>query len=89
MRDLPPTAVRLAPELRHDLAREAAINGRSLHGEIVHRLRGSLAGGKPTGRAVAEGSPNYTELSDSERALLTLFRKLSPEKQLSLLALLK
>ena len=42
VRDLAPTAVRLTPEMRHALAREAAINGRSLHGEIVHRLKESM-----------------------------------------------
>jgi hypothetical protein len=90
VRDLPPTAVRLSPELRHELAREAAINGRTLHGEIVQRLRGSIEkkGGKAHG--VQEHRPDYlAETTDSERALLTLFRGLSPEKQLALLSLLK
>lgn len=91
VRDLPPTAVRLSPELRHQLAREAAINGRSLHAEILHRLRQSL---DPDGAAAAAnrvGEPRaaYAEHSDSERALLTLFKRLSPEKQLALLSLLK
>ncbi len=91
VRDLPPTAVRLPPEVRHALAREAAINGRTLHGEIVQRLRDSLAphlaGG--SGHALQESRPPYLELTDSERALLTMFRKLSPEKQLALLSLFK
>jgi len=89
---LPPTAVRLPPEVRHALAREAAINGRTLHGEIVQRLRNSLAHeeGGAAKYGVAEGRPAYgAELSDSERALLTVFKKMSPEKQLALLSLFK
>ncbi len=91
VRDLPPTAVRLPPEVRHALAREAAINGRTLHGEIVQRLRNSLAHEGGAGKhGVAEGRPAYgAELSDSERALLTVFKKMSPEKQLALLSLFK
>jgi hypothetical protein len=91
VRDLPPTAVRLSPELRHALAREAAINGRSLHGEIVQRLRNSLApdAGSAGRHEAGESRPAYAELADGERALLTIFRKMSPEKQLALLSLFK
>ncbi|WP_290906259.1 hypothetical protein [Aquabacterium sp.] len=83
--------MRLDPQLRHALAREAAINGRTLHGEIVQRLRQSV-GEVVTGPAYAlmEGRPPYeNELPDTERAMLTLFRGLSPEKQLALLSLFK
>lgn len=92
VRDLPPTAIRLTPDLRHALAREAAINGRTLHGEIIHRLKTSVSpeGAPAAGSAHAsEPAGAYTERSDSERALLTQFRRLSPEKQLALLSLLK
>lgn len=91
VRDLPPTAVRLSPELRHQLAREANINGRSLHAEIVHRLRQSVepGGGAAAAHMAGESRAAYGEHSDSERALLTLFKRLSPEKQLALLSLLK
>jgi hypothetical protein len=90
VRDLPPTAVRLPPEVRHALAREAAINGRTLHGEIVQRLRNSLAQEPGSKQAINEGRPAYAqELSDSERALLTVFKRMSPEKQLALLSLFK
>jgi hypothetical protein len=89
VRDLPPTAVRLDPELRHALAREAAINGRSLHGEILQRLKRSLLSMKPGKLAANEPMAPYAVLSDQERALLSLFRRLSPEKQLALLSLLK
>lgn len=92
IRDLPPTAVRLLPETRQALAREAALNGRSLHGEIVMRLTNSMHLGAPqtTSHGVRESDPVQTNpLPDGERALLTAFRKMSPEKQLALLSLLK
>ena len=97
IRDIPPTAVRLAPEVRHALAREAAINGRSLHAEIVLRLRKSLgvvAGDDtpPTEHAVRDtvaGAYFTQALADSERAMLAVFRGMSPEKQLALLSLFK
>jgi hypothetical protein len=90
VRDLSPTAVRLSPDVRHALAREAAINGRSLHGEIVHRLSQSLVTEQARQVRAHEAPAGYTpEVQDTERALLTLFRKMSPEKQLSLLSLLK
>lgn len=91
IRDIAPTAVRLHPELRHALAREAAINGRTLHGEIVHRLQQSLTGYAEVERLRAgENLPaaSQVELPEFDRRLLTVFRKLSPEKQLALLNLL-
>jgi len=89
VRDLPPTSVRLDPLLRNALSREATINGRTLHNEIVLRLTRSIEGAEPPtahphgDRGAAPG------LSDSERTLLTLFRRLPPEKQLGLLSLLR
>jgi hypothetical protein len=94
MRDVPPTAVRLPPDLRHALAREASINGRSLHGEIVWRLQQSLlSSADQTKKGFVLNEPAveiYDQpRADTERRLVTVFRKLSPEKQLALLALLK
>ena len=93
VRDLPPTAVRLTPELRHALAKQAAINGRSLHAEILRRLQMSMS--KEDADVVVYGQfkaheprAGHPELADAERRLLTLFNKLSPEKQLALLSLL-
>lgn len=91
VRDLAPTAVRLAPEIRASLMREAAINGRTLHAEIVLRLSRSLQPATPGVHAHGKPGPAdpVTALTDGDRALLTVFRKLSPEKQLALLSLLK
>ena len=93
IRDLAPTAVRLAPEIRHALQREAAINGRTLHAEIVLRLSRSLDGhgiGPGTNNAGEAVPPAFVQqLADSERSLLSSFRKMAPEKQLALMTLLR
>jgi hypothetical protein len=109
IRDIPPTGVRLSPELRASLLREATINNRTLHGEIVLRLVNSLAGGPTlpdsyatratatvlnTAHGSAHGS-NVQEkgpadsLSEIDRAMLGVFRRLPPEKQLALLSLFR
>jgi hypothetical protein len=110
IRDIPPTGVRLSPELRAGLLREAAINNRTLHGEIVLRLVNSLEGGQtlpdsyatratatvlhtttgPTHHSTSaqEKSP-VDSLSEIDRAMLGVFRRLPPEKQLALLSLFR
>jgi hypothetical protein len=95
IRDLAPVSVRLVPELRHALAREAAIHGRSLHGEIVQRLKQSLADEASSGERLMEPTPTYQRagaeptLNSSEQWLVSVFRGLPPDKQLALLSLLK
>lgn len=109
MRDVPPTGVRLAPELKNRLAKEAAINGRTLHAEILIRIQQSLDGvqhlpaayppapaqpqhttgtGHPPLHAVQEKSP-ADSLTEIDRALLGVFRRMPVEKQLALLSLFK
>lgn len=91
-RDIPPTGVRLPPDLREDLKRAAVANGRSLSQEITQRLRSTFA---EPGRAVVvdtlDGPPTvqFKALTGSQRALLMHFGLLPPEKQLALLTLLK
>ena len=109
IRDIPPTGVRLSPELRAGLLREAAINNRTLHGEIVLRLVNSLAGGQtlpdsyatratatvlstasgPTHHSTAQEKSPVDSLSEIDRAMLGVFRRLPPEKQLALLSLFR
>ncbi len=100
VRDLPPTGVRLDPALKAYFVRQAQINSRSLHAELVRRLEESKRrddGSVTTrgGHKVSDGSPDLIggwpplALTESERALLAQFKKLSPEKQLALLSLLK
>lgn len=77
-------------ELKASIEREARFNGRSLNMEIVERLRRSLEPPIRTegGLQVAETPGSYTpEINDIERKLLTVFRRLPPEKQLALLSL--
>lgn len=97
-----PTVVRLRPELRTELLRCALENKRSLSKEIGIRLRNSFTPPQAPpvtttyqahtsqGPLIADDrAPGAAPLNDHDRALLTVFRQLSPEKQLSLLTLLK
>lgn len=99
-RDIPPTVVRLHPDLRAALDRMAFLNSRSLSKEISARLEKSLepeASGKSSPSAY-EGEHVSTvihtdekgpasALSDTDRAMLEVFRKLPPKRQLALLSL--
>lgn len=98
-RDVPPTTVRLDPDLRARLAREATIAGVSLTDEISRRLRdsfGPVAGTRvsATSAQMAEPAPAWAAgagaavLDESQRLLLRLFAQLSVEKQMAVLALL-
>lgn len=95
MRDVAPTGVRISPELKAKLIREAAVNGRTLHAEILLRLQASLDGAIPTGHAsatVETGTPTKSPadpLSETDRAMLGVFRRMPVEKQLALLSLFK
>lgn len=98
IRDISPTAIRLHPDLRKKLAREAAINNRSLHAEMVVGLTawvetpkdGKVGVNTQTAYVAGENPAAWrVPQTDSERALLNLFNRLSPEKQLALLSLLK
>lgn len=101
-RDVHPTVLRLHPDLRDELIRLAAINGRSLSKEIANRLQSSLtlSPGIPTallsyktdhtsnGAPVKQESPAYA-LTDLDQAMLAIFRAMPVEKQLAMLSLFK
>lgn len=105
MRDVPPTGVRLAPELKNKLMREATINGRTLHAEILLRLQQSIQGVQhlPATYTEASAATAHTTLHDVgtqtkspadlltelDRAMLGVFRRMPVEKQLALLSLFK
>lgn len=100
-----PTVLRLDPQLRLELMRLAAANGRSLSKEIAVRLDASLVLEKKKGvdfvftrageTVLIEAKTNqaaYTVTVDAteiERALLSSYRSLPHEKQLALISLLK
>lgn len=93
-REINPFGLRMPPELWEALKHEARLNGRSLNAEIVSRLRAGTDPPDPSdllrrgsgSRAMSE--PRGTRrLTDAERAMLAVFRKLPPEKQLALLSL--
>jgi hypothetical protein len=88
--------VRMSLDLKGRLQREAFINGRKLTGEINVRLEASLKGHKAGDSdtpqyIVSETSTNGPEgpLSGTDQAMLEIFRKLPPEKQLALLSLFR
>lgn len=89
-RDFPMFGLRMPPELKDKISRESKINGRSLNAEIVDRLKKSLEPPIRTegGHKVEQVSGSYTpEITDIERQLLTIFRRMPVEKQLALLSL--
>jgi|GEM_PF-1161157 len=99
VRDIAPTGVRLQPELRAALEREASINGRTLSAEIIRRLKASLEVDHvrtelrlgevaPTVQVSREG-PAGKPLSDGQRMILAIWDQMPPEKQLALLTVLK
>lgn len=82
----------MPPELKDRLQNAADLNGRSLNMEVIHRLMASLeartyAGSEP----LSAQSPiaDYTVLSELENQVLTVFRRLPPDKQLALISLFK
>lgn len=93
-REINPFGLRMPPELRESLKREARLNGRSLNAEIVARLR-TIAEDpddrprRGSGIRATQDSRGSRGLTDAERALLVVFRKLPPPKQLALLTLLE
>jgi hypothetical protein len=99
IRDIAPTGVRLPPELRAALEREADINGRTLSAEIIRRLKlslevahvsGEVRTGEPERPGAAGAQPSYQRpVTDHHRMLLALFDAMPPDKQLALLMVLK
>lgn len=94
-----PTVVRLPVELRAGLLAAAANSKRSLSKEIVMRLGASFQNQAPlttysfpassAAIPIDDRPKDSTPLNDHDRAVLALFRQLPPEKQLSLLTLLR
>lgn len=90
VRDVQPTLLRLDPELRARLTRDAKANGRSLTKECELRLLQTYEPGARGASTLGTAEPKAEyALSATEASLLKVLRKLSPEKQLALLSLLK
>lgn len=93
MSDINPFGLRMPPDLKNAMEKEAQINGRSMNAEIVNRLRSSLdqTKARPSNSYQAAEVPPaaYVVNDDTERAMLAVFRRMSPEKQLALLSLFK
>jgi len=93
VRDINPFGLRMREELKSRLDMEAKISGRSLNAEIVHRLQLSFEKQEVVESSYTVKQPpevaygNTPEITDIERKLLTIFRRLPVEKQLALLSL--
>ena len=84
--------VRMPEDVKQRLEKEAQINGRSLNAEVVDRLKRSLSKQLASSHRASESDATGYQapaLSDADRQLLAIFRKLSPEKQLALISLFK
>lgn len=89
--------LRLPTDLKAALMREAHIHGRRITAEVNIRLKASLQ--PPALRDIPQTHhearesgqpwPLQSQLSDAERVLISLYKRLSPEKQLALLSLIK
>lgn len=95
-RDTPQFGLRMPNDLKERIAAEASRNGRSINAEITARLWASLDNKKgaaaplPAAPAVREElAPYLPLLTENERAMLTVFNKWPPEKQLSFLVLFR
>lgn len=93
--------IRLPTELKAELMRQAARNGRRITAEINWRLKRSLeaatdqpapnpytAPNTPTVAFTNDNGPAGA-ISDTDRAMLEIFRKLPVDKQLALLSLFR
>lgn len=85
------TGIRIPPELKDRLQNIASLNGRSLNSEITHRLNASFGAPEQAEYKVRDlKNPDYLPaLSDADRQILAVFRRLPVEKQLALLSLFK
>lgn len=92
-RDYKLFGLRMPPELKARIEKEAKLNGRSLNMEIMDRLQRSLVQQddvKISGYKVSEPSAAKNDaMSDLERQLLAVLRRLPLEKQLALVTLLQ
>lgn len=93
VQDINPFGVRMPAELKQKLDFEAKKGGRSLNNEVVTRLWDSINEGQPgAGRHEAReprGNRYSIPLTDAEKAMLAVFRRLPAEKQLALISLFK
>ncbi len=87
--------IRLPNELKAELMRAAAVNSRKVNTEVVDRLQKSrlLSAGyavdnRPTLVHTKDNGP-ASPYSGLDQAMLEVFQRLTPEKQLALLSLLR
>ncbi len=88
--DVAPFGVRFPAEVKKRLQAEADRHGRSLNAEVIARLVRSLdlQDIAKTDTYLLRDAATDT-LNDIDRAMLAVFRRMNPEKQLALLSLFK
>jgi hypothetical protein len=78
----------MPPELKAKIEAEAKRNGRSMNTEVIARLAASLR--DPVAYSVTATTAAYQhDITESEKQMLQVFRRMPPEKQLALLSLFK
>lgn len=77
----------MSPELKARLEETAKANGRSLNAECVARLQASVEGAPRD--LIKEPTAEYRSLTETERSMLQLFRRWTPDRQLGFLVLFK
>lgn len=86
-RDAPGYALRMPKDLHEWIKRESDITGRSMNTVILTRLKQSYMGEK-TSLRIEQPTRDYYALSDTEKTIFAMIKKLPTDKQLALLALL-
>lgn len=88
-RDAPGYLLRMPPEMRDELKREALIKDRSMNTVILRRLQESFGHEKKGHRVEQPDRTDYYTMSEMERTLFALLKRLPMEKQVALMTLLK
>lgn len=97
MREIAPFGLRMPAELKSRIDREAKGNGRSMNAEIIARLWASIEPSaaigttQPMNVVMDPARPSYiaSDLTEIERQLIAVFRRMPVERQLALVSLIK
>lgn len=91
-RDAPGFLLRMPKSMRTEAKRESELTERSMNTVLLRHIQRSMGLDKSPGthhKAEESSPPDYYMLNENERTLFVMLKKLSSEKQLALLTLLK